>query len=165
MMMSMVGNIRSCDDTAIDFVQMAPDSIVDILKCKSILVEPELSIDKAWQGIHFLLCDDPWEGKGPLSFILAGGESIGNVDVGYGPARSFKSSEVKKIAKHLNKISADDLAKKCKPEKFTENSIYPNIWDEPNEVCFSYILDYYDELKDFVIQLSEDEKGMIVYLS
>ena len=163
--MSTIGNIRSCDDTAIDFVQMAPDSIADILKCKSILKESELSIDKAWQGIHFLLCDDPLKGEGPLSFILAGGENIGDVDVGYGPARSFRSSEVKNIAKHLNKISADDLAKKCKSEKFTENEIYPNLWDEPNEVCFSYLLNYYDELKDFVTQISEEDKGMIVYLS
>src|SRR5687768_10356646 len=48
-------------------------------------------VDKAWQGIHFLLTGTDWEGEGPLAFVLHGGAEI-EEDMGYGPPHGFTSS-------------------------------------------------------------------------
>jgi hypothetical protein len=48
----------------------------------------ELGVDKAWHGIHVLLTGTAWEGSFPLNFTVSGGKEIGDVDVGYGPARA-----------------------------------------------------------------------------
>src|SRR5687768_2691470 len=59
--------------------------------------KPEyFDVDKAWQGIHFLLTGSDREGNGPLAFILHGGRSI-DEDLGYGPPRGFTSVEVKAV--------------------------------------------------------------------
>src|SRR5512147_1658720 len=51
------------------------------------LAEAErFDIDKAWQGIHYLLCGDPWEGAPPLSDLVLGGTELGSADYGCGPA-------------------------------------------------------------------------------
>lgn len=57
----------------------------------------DANLDKAWHGIHFLLTGSTWEGEKPLNFLISGGETIGEIEVGYGPARSIKSVDVKKI--------------------------------------------------------------------
>lgn len=125
----------------------------------------DFDVDKAWHGIHYLLCDEPWEGKGVRSFILAGGRSIGSVDVGYGPARAFTSDEVKAIAEELSAIESKDLEAKCNAQDFAEKEIYPNIWDEPFDECFGYILSYFEELKEFILNASRQGKALIVYMS
>src|SRR5687767_14577361 len=44
-------------------------------------------LDKAWHGIHYLLTGTAAEGGKPLDFLVSGGREVGNVDIGYGPAR------------------------------------------------------------------------------
>jgi hypothetical protein len=125
----------------------------------------EFDVDKAWHGIHFLLTGSAWEGTGPEAFIVAGGTKIGDIDVGYGPARAFKSKEVHEIAKRLKTIDKSGLEKKCDKKAFFENEIYPEIWDEEPEDCFGYLLEYFEMLKQFIIKAAEDKKALIVYLN
>ena len=39
-----------------------------------------------------------WEGLHPLNFIAVGGESVGDEDVGYGPARALRWGDVAALA-------------------------------------------------------------------
>jgi hypothetical protein len=48
----------------------------------------------------------PWGGDPPLNFLAIGGVSVGNEDVGYGPARAFRAAEVAEIAAALEALSA-----------------------------------------------------------
>jgi len=50
-----------------------------------------LDLDKAWGGLHFLLTGTAWEGEPPHSFLLDG-DTVGDIDVGYGPARVHRSA-------------------------------------------------------------------------
>jgi len=43
-----------------------------------------LDIQKAWHGLHYLLCVQPWDGDLPLRNAVLGGSEIGP-DLGYGP--------------------------------------------------------------------------------
>ena len=59
----------------------------------------ETDLDKAWQGIHYCLNQTEYEAEPPLNFITTGGVEAGKIDIGYGPARLFKSEEVHNIVK------------------------------------------------------------------
>ena len=126
----------------------------------------QLDLDKAWHGIHFLLCGDAWEGDLPLGFIVSSGTPIGDEDVGYGPARAFSSEQVTEIAEALDAITPESLKARFDRAAFEENGIYPNVWDESPDDCFDqYLLVYYSELKKFVQMANAAGKGILVYLN
>jgi hypothetical protein len=85
--MSMIGIFKLTGDEQVDALLKSPDSIIALLE-EDAGSPDDLDVDKAWHGIHFLLCGQAWESPFPLGFIL-GGEEVGDVDVGYGPARVF----------------------------------------------------------------------------
>jgi hypothetical protein len=167
--MSMIGNFRMSSDSEIRSLLAAPETIEALLYPESggqAKGAREMDVDKAWQAIHFLLCGDPWGGKPPLNFIVSGGQPVGDVDVGYGPARVFMSAEVREIARALEPITADQLRAKYDSKTFFANQIYPEIWNEPIEECFdSYVLSYFNDLKTFVLQAREENKALIVYVN
>jgi hypothetical protein len=54
-----------------------------------------VDLDKAWQCLHYLLTGTARDGEGPLSFLLKGGQAVGEEDLGgLGPARVFRPLEV-----------------------------------------------------------------------
>ncbi len=189
--MSMIGNFRTTSDADIDALLARPKRIELMLygeyvadKTKSGIFsflkkkkeeptdnwkpeEPgaEFDVDKAWHGIHFLLTGSAWEGSGPEAFIVAGGTEIGDIDVGYGPAREFRSKDVHAIAERLKTIDKGSLEKRFDKKTFIEEEIYPEIWDEEPEDCFGYLLEYFEMLKQFIIKAAEDNKALIVYLN
>jgi len=165
--MSIVSNFLTASDADIDDLLEEPVGIVAFLdpavnqRC---VCDGVMDLDQAWHGIHFLLCDDSWKGTPPLNFIICGGTTIGNVDVGYGPARAYRSDEVAEIAQAIEPITGGQLREKFDPRTFFENDISPEIWDDPIEDCVdTYLLIYFARLKDFVLDARDDGKGMIVF--
>src|SRR5262249_38852831 len=65
-----------------------------------------VSIDKAWHGLHYLLCGAPEPAPGPLGQAVFGGTEIGE-DQGYGPARYFTPAQVAEIATALRSPSLE----------------------------------------------------------
>ena len=57
-------------------------------------------LEKAWHGLHYLLTGETWEGHGPLAFLLAGGEQLGDDDES--PLRWFAPDEAKQIHQALS---------------------------------------------------------------
>src|ERR1700722_3238791 len=98
--MSMIGTFRRTRDARLDALVSNPDTISDYLAgypddaADAGEAYADLDVDKAWHGLHFLLTGTAWEGAPPLDFIVKGGRQIGDVDVGYGPARAFSSADV-----------------------------------------------------------------------
>jgi hypothetical protein len=169
--MSMIGNFRRTSDERIQSLLSDPESIEDYLG-----EDPEeseekpfadLDVDKAWHGIHFLLTGTAWEGEPPLAFIVRGGEEVGDVDVGYGPARAFTSTEVRAIADALKPITLDVLKKRFDPAAMTKLDIYPSIWDRAPEEddTLGYLLEYYEQLWEFVAEAAREGEGMLVYVN
>jgi len=121
-------------------------------------------VDKAWQGIHFLLTGSDWEGDGPLAFVLHGGREIAE-DLGYGSPHGFTSSEVKAIDAALQKIDPAALFERADPTEFTKHELYPDIWDkEPKEECIGYVIDYLNGLKKFISETAQSGRALIAYL-
>jgi len=122
----------------------------------------ETDLDKAWHGIHYLLTGTAWEGAEPLNFIVCGGKEVGNVDVGYGPARVLASDEVKKIADALGALDKNVLRERFNPGEMMSLEIYPDIWDRDpkDDDTLGYCIEYYDDLHRFLSDAAGNSMGV-----
>jgi hypothetical protein len=128
--------------------------------------DDETELDKAWHGLHYLFTGTAGEGAEPATYIVSGGEPIGDVDVGYGAARAIRSPEVQRFADFLASFDREELQRRFHPPRMFELDIYPKIWDEEGEDgAFDYLWEYFQVLRDFVAQAARRGSGMIVYLS
>ena len=161
--MSMICCLREVSDSEIRSLLHAPEQVVDFLEEE----RDEIDLDKAWHGIHFLLTGSAWEGAEPLCYLVSGGQTIGDVDVGYGPARALAGRQVADFNSALASVTTDELRRRFDPRAMTEAEIYPEIWerDPQEDDALGYLLEYFEELKTFVEKAAEGGKGMIVYLT
>ena len=126
----------------------------------------ETDLDKAWHGIHYLLTGTAWEGAEPLNFIVRGGNEVGDVDVGYGPARVLRSDDVKGITAALKDIDISVLRKRFNPGEMMSLDIYPAIWDRDQEDddTLGYCIEYYNELYRFLSNAARNSMGVVLYI-
>ena len=125
----------------------------------------EIDLDKAWHGLHVLLCGEVDGGEGPLAFLTEGGTEIGEIDVGYGPARAFTAEETAAVADAVRAVSRDDLAARFDPHDLMRQDVYPGIWDWEDDEALEYLLHFYDDLQAFLERARSAGQGMIVYFS
>src|SRR5688572_1450142 len=111
--MSMVGCFLLVPEMEVQSVLSEPSSVSDIVEAAYQEHGDDLvDVGKAWHCLHYLLTGTAWEGEPPLNFIAIGGIEVGDVDVGYGPARAFRNRELRIISEALEQISADDLRRR-----------------------------------------------------
>ena len=121
-------------------------------------------LDKSWHGIHFCLNGTAYEAPAPMDFITMGGQSVGDIDVGYGPARAFRANAVRELSSVLDPIGVDQLRRNYDPGKMAELDIYPDIWERDGEEGFEYIAEYYESLKQFIAHCVQHSLGMVLYI-
>ena len=147
------------DDSQIDELLSRPGSIHGFLDQAA----EQGDLDKAWHGLHFLLTGSAEGGPEPWGYLLEGGESIGAVDVGYGPARALRPAQVASFAAALSAVSPDELRKRFDPTAMRRAGIYPDIWRPEDPEPLEYVLYYYGALRAFVERASSRHKGIIIY--
>ena len=142
----------------------ATTDIPDLPKANGEGIETDL--DKAWHGIHYLLTGTAWEGAEPLNFIVCGGTEVGDVDVGYGPARVFSSDDVKTIAAALVDLDERVLRERFNPEEMMSLEIYPEIWDrEPDDDdTLGYCIEYIADLRRFLSDAASNSMGITLHI-
>jgi hypothetical protein len=123
------------------------------------------SLDKSWHGLHFVLTGTDWEGDPPLNFLGRGGTPVGDVDVGYGPARVLSPSEVAELDAALGAISDEEFARRFDPARLAEAEIYPQIWDEPIEELRQEYGDHFQDMKRHVHRAAQNGHALIVVVS
>jgi hypothetical protein len=134
-------------------------------KRKAEVGDTEIDIDKAWNGIHYLLTGSV-ESNGTLaSKVIMGGEDIGP-DRGYGPAQLLKPTEVKAIAHLLEGTTPDILRQRFRPKEMTRADVYPGvIWERDGDDALRYVLDYYKKLVAFYKRAAERGQAVILVIS
>lgn len=178
--MSMIANYKRISNQQLDQLLARPDKVLDVIQAEDESVaededsdsgessEPEsemaLSIDKAWQAIHFLLTRDPWMGQPPLSDAVLGGNELGGPDLGYGSARYLTDTEVSDVASALSSISKDILLSRFKLDEFVKHKIYPNAWTGSTGDR-RYIAANYERLVSFFQEASVSGNAMLLYLN
>jgi len=124
-------------------------------------------LDKAWHGIHYLLTGTAWEGNAPLNFLVAGGREVGDIDVGYGPARVLTAAETRAAHTALAGIGDEALRARFDPTGMMESEIYPEIWDRsPDEDdTLGYLMDYVRILRTFLAEAVVRQHGLVISLT
>ena len=171
--MSIICNLRSATDAQLKALLAEPEQLEAFLEDEEDFGDPsgsaflELDLDEAWHGIHFLLTGTAVEGQAPLDFLERGGREVGEVDLGYGPARCFDAEQVRAIAQALDPVGAEQLRARFDPERMRMLEIYPDIWDgqQGEQDPLAYVLSYFAELKSFLARVAALNHGMVLVLS
>lgn len=125
--------------------------------------EKLLDLEQAWHLLHFLFCRDPDTGKLPQATLLAGGREIGNIDVGYGPARGLSQEEVGAFLSYLDSIDSDTFGKDVTTEDLDKNEIYGHSGEWLPEYLDD-VWEYIDDLKKFFFKAKNENNAVILYL-
>jgi hypothetical protein len=126
----------------------------------------DTDLDKAWHGIHYLLTRTAWEGSAPQNFLLVGGRTAGDLEVGYGPVRLYTAAEVKSIHQHLASVSDAQLRSRFNPQEMMKLEIYPEIWDRPpdQDDTLGYLMESLDTLRAFIETATRRSMGIAISL-
>jgi hypothetical protein len=124
-------------------------------------------LDKAWHGIHYLLTGTDWEGDSPLNLLAAGGRVVGDIDMGYGPARVLTAAETRAAHEALSALGDDALRARFDPAAMMEKEIYPEIWDRDpdDDDTLGYLMEYVAILRRFLADAVKARHGAVIYLS
>ena len=120
-----------------------------------------ISIDKAWHGLHYLLCGAPEPAPGPLGQAVFGGTEIGE-DQGYGPARYFSPTQVAEIASALRPPGLEgELHARFDAEAMTRLGIYPGGWDAGDH---DWLIEAFRTVRDFYAAASKAEQAVVTLI-
>jgi hypothetical protein len=124
-------------------------------------------LDKAWHGIHYLLTGSDSEGEYPSNFLVAGGATVGNVDVGYGPARALTSTQTREARDFLRSVDDEELRRRFNPQDMLAKQIYPDIWarDPAEQDSLGYLIEHVRILRGFLDQAVDAGLGIVLYIS
>ena len=163
----MIGNLRAVSDDVLHKLLASPLTIQDFLYPEE---EEEgtadhTDLDKACHTIHFVLTGSAWEGDFPLGFLVSAGTPVGDEDVGYGPARAFRSDEVFAIHGAISEVSDIEFSRRFSVAALKEADVYPSFGHASDEEERPYFLEYFQILKAFVARASDQKLGLLVYVN
>jgi hypothetical protein len=113
-------------------------------------------LDKAWDGIQFLL---DRAGLG-IELQMGGSEFIGEgADLG-----GWTVDDVKDAARHLRATPFEELARHFDPVRMTKSGIYPQIWerDPAEDDVLGYLKHFYEVLVRFFDTAAASESAAIM---
>lgn len=158
--MGMVGCYRRISADQLEALLRNPETVEEL-----VFSEEEdgtvIEIDKSWHGIHFLLNGAPWSGEGPLFNVVLGGRELGEVEVGYGPARYLTPAEVQETNAALATVSDGELRARYNPEAFRTADIYVVNGSNPEDL--DYMMQYLSEVRQIFGQAAANGEAMLLY--
>lgn len=120
-----------------------------------------LHLGKYWHILHYVLSGCPWEGPLPQSTLLVGGTSIGDISVGYGPARVLGKQEIFSFYSFLLALDKDNFGSNISEEDIVKHEIYYEAWSaEDRNVLWHYV----EKLMAFLSDALADREEIIMYL-
>lgn len=165
--MSMISVWRLAADEQIAELAREPEHLEEVLGEDG----PDIDLDCAWHGIHFLLAGSARGTAGPRGYIL-GGRLLGDPRLppctGYASARALSSEEVALFDDLLQCISTEEFRHRFNAEALIAADVYPGIWERAQtgeEDVLAYLARHFVELKQFVSAAHRDGMGVITYLA
>lgn len=128
-----------------------------------------LDIDKAWDGIIYLLTGNSIQGANladpsGLHAIIFSGQLIDpDQDMGYGPAHYLNPAQVEHFSTALSKETRESLFSRFKPADM--HDVYPTIWEEEGEEAFDYLFEYFQQLQNFYAEAAKEKQAVISILN
>ena len=165
--MAMISVWRLADDEQIAELAHDPEHLEELLGEEA----PDIDLDHAWHGIHFLLTGSARGTAGPRGYILGGhplGDPASRMSGGYASARALSSEEVGLFDDLLQCISTADFRFRFNPDALIAADVYPGNWERAltgEEDVLAYLEDHFVHLKQFVSAAHRDGLGIITYLA
>ena len=126
----------------------------------------EIDVDKSWHGMHYLLTRSAEGGTPPLDFLLEGGRTVGDEDVGYGPAWVFTAAETRGIEAAVAAIGDEELRARYDPRAMDAADVYPSrIWVRDGDEALDYVMEYIAILRATLQEAVEMNRGLMLTLS
>ena len=127
-----------------------------------------LYLDKAWEGMFFIITGqslaEAEEEEAPLLGILMGPTEIDpDQDMGYGPATYTTAEQTRAIYNAIKDLTKEELSANYDPNRMAEKGVYPDIWQD-DENALEYLLDYFDNLKNFYKKAVEKGEAVVTFL-
>src|SRR5712692_2876493 len=162
--MEMIGNLRPASDSEIQELLARPGDVTRFLYGADADGRERVVLKKAWHAIHFVLNGSRLGGEEPLNFLVSEGTPVGEVDVGFGPARVLSSEQVRALAAALAALEPEDVAARVDLRKLDEEVIYPGNWQR-NGIGVDYVVGSYREMRDLIVRLADQGLGMVLYIN
>jgi hypothetical protein len=131
--------------------------------------ETKLDVDKAWDGINFILTDNGLqtieEADSPLSSIIFSSQIVDEEqDLGYGPAQYLTPEQVIEVSEALTKISREEFRKNYDHVKMNKQGVYPQAWSDDEDER-DYLANYFQDIKAFYAKAVQEGQAIITYIS
>jgi hypothetical protein len=162
--MAMIATLRPATDDDIERLLANPPEITRFLYGSSADSCERVELHKAWHAIHYVLNGSRLGGDAPLNFLVSEGTPVGEVDVGYGPARIFTSQEVRELAAKLILIAPDEVARRVDLQRLDAEGIYPGNW-QSNGYDANYVVDNYRNMRDLIARAAARGLGLVLYIN
>jgi hypothetical protein len=159
--MGMIAYYLPLDEALFEGLLTGKIDAAEYLGERSLAEDEFFDVDKAWQGIHFLVCGDPWEGSGPLFDLILGGTELAATDSGCGPARILSPERVKDCARAVESLDFESFRSHYDWKAFLEKEIYPRFDHDE----FDYFAYYFSLLRDFFKTTAESGSGLLLLIS
>jgi hypothetical protein len=118
----------------------------------------DISLDKAWHGVHYLLCGKAEPGTDLKSQAVMGGTEVGD-DLGYGPARYFDVDEVAAIARELSRPNLEaEMIARWDRDKMVQLGIYPAGFEPDDD---KWLMGAFRKLRQFYVDASAAKQAVV----
>jgi Domain of unknown function (DUF1877) len=162
--MGMIGNLRPASDSEIERLLANPAEITRFLYGAEADGRERVVLNKAWHAIHFALTGSRLGGEEPLNFLVSEGTPVGEIDVGFGPARVLTSQQVRQLAAALAPIEPAEVARRIDLGKFDQEVIYPGNWQRDG-IGVDDVLTNYRDMRNLIGRLAERGDGLVLYIN
>lgn len=124
---------------------------------------PGLDIDKSWEVIHYLLCENIAEGEPPLGYVVP---MLTDQSIPFGDFGAFylRAGQVSEAHQAMAELDEAQLRLRYNFQAMVEEQIYPIVSDEDENELFAYMLQHYNEIRRFYGQTAAEGKGLIFYI-
>ena len=134
-------------DEIIEISNMSGDDFIENVLEGDIVIT---DVDKAWDGLDYLMSHATQEKNFPVGFFHLGtpiGILVGNWGHHDPGVRWFNENETAIIADFLDSFNRKRLLEHFDPSKMDEEKIYPEIWANPES--FDYLHENFELLQRF----------------
>ena len=164
--MSMIGNLLRVKNTELE-AYLKDSSLLENRIYSDVGEDSNLlDIDKAWEGIVFLLTGQCLaEADHPLLAVLFSGQMVDDdQDLGYGPAHYLRPEQVVDLNNQIAIITVADLKQRYDAARMMELGVYPEIWEEDDE-AFDYVAGYFTNVQQLYSDAARNHEAIITFVN
>jgi hypothetical protein len=128
-------------------------------------IQKELSLQKDWHVLHYVLNGTSEGGEGPLGHAVFGDAELVNAgDCGYGPPHYLTPEQVASVSAELEKVEPSSLLEKLDPADAEEKHIYlAHTLNDSGD--WQYLPELFCKFRDFYKDATNSGNGIIMTIT